>query len=1106
MQSLRFLVMLIPLMVLALSPSSFAQLKSGALGGGGPEADSTIRGYVIEIIAGNYQHGYIIKANVAGADSGFVFAVDAGAGLSYFTEADVGDTSQFTATAPNTVFGINDPLTMMGNNIINVNVISSVDQIIMSGTRNLSADGALSITTASGDLTLNPGGTFIQMTDRLVANSGIETRGGSTVSGRVLFYEDTDDGGNYVNLIGPALSSNITLTLPVDDGEAGELLSTDGSGVMSWIGTIDTALALAPAAGDATKMWIDANDTLRIVMDGENGAGDTVKMFHRNAVVSGAGYWETLNDEGWTVVNDTSILWFSPGTANDFEIMLMTDTTIYRSINEIMMMGDDRLVVGPGGSGSIVVDTIFGGDAPVSQAVANISTTKPGYIFQEPDIHVGNAAAGMIEIGDAIIAVGTRDTLYNNDSLDIGGTMIFRQTVAPDGLFEFAFYENGGDLRLVIPKSGDSLGMWSPRSVFIAGPERMIDSVVRFDFWGFTKIDANTDATGADLGVQDDLEVMGKVYLDTIDNITAAPIEILADLDLNSNDMIAIDSADIVAYTDGSLDPPDLADADFGDWTVSSGSATLDDDVVAPAEMADADHGDVNWTSGVASVEGGFSDSTGAAIASDIIMDTLGAPTFSTVQHLQNIFHSAGWVSGGAFTDTTDGAGDVDSLYVAAGTGLIRASDLAADTNAILFFDWGDTTIAIPADTTLFVGVEYNGGSPRVFQTTADKSLLDHQQNFELGTVTNETGLLHLTFNPHSVGDHATAMIERTQGTMGIQRDNDLGGLILGETGTRNPTVTAGTLFSKLNAFAISAIDLSVSGSMDRYYRDAGTGFTKQAAVTTWNNTQWDDGDGGLATLNNNRYAMQWFYLELDGALVSMFGRNEYVSLAGAEAEAPPSTLPLRLSVNQAKLIGRIIFQESDATASEIQTVFTTVFPATAASDHGNLAGLSDDDHTQYVKESDYEYVSFTVVYGRGPGVTDSVTLGLPRYNSGLVLAHDSTNQGSDQDTVYIAGTIPFTATAADSIIFCYRGDGGAVIDSLRLFGPDLSNGLNRADSVWYEADVNLTSSSWTRVAYYINESSGLAAGQNFALEFLNILATDEDWVQIAWVQIRCRR
>jgi len=47
----------------------------------------------------------------------------------------------------------------------------------------------------------------------------------------------------------------------------------------------------------------------------------------------------------------------------------------------------------------------------------------------------------------------------------------------------------------------------------------------------------------------------------------------------------------------------DYPDGDVGDFTYTSGTAALDNDVIAAAEMADADHGDVSWTSGVAAVE-----------------------------------------------------------------------------------------------------------------------------------------------------------------------------------------------------------------------------------------------------------------------------------------------------------------------------------------------------------------------------------------------------------------------------------------------------------------------------------------------------------------------
>jgi hypothetical protein len=55
------------------------------------------------------------------------------------------------------------------------------------------------------------------------------------------------------------------------------------------------------------------------------------------------------------------------------------------------------------------------------------------------------------------------------------------------------------------------------------------------------------------------------------------------------------------------------------------------------------------------------------------------------------------------------------------------------------------------------------------------------------------------------------------------------------------------------------------------------------------------------------------------------------------------------------RLAGRFIINEGDATASQIDSAFGTTFTATSAADHGNLAGLLDDDHTQYMKESVYD-------------------------------------------------------------------------------------------------------------------------------------------------------
>ncbi len=121
---------LVIVVLMLLCSSASAQFASPSTSGG-VEADSTIRTYVIEAVPGNFQHGFILKANVAGSDSTLVWAVDAGSGLSFFTEADDNDTSVFTATAPNTTFGINDLLTMMGNNIQGVGLLTMGGNIDM---------------------------------------------------------------------------------------------------------------------------------------------------------------------------------------------------------------------------------------------------------------------------------------------------------------------------------------------------------------------------------------------------------------------------------------------------------------------------------------------------------------------------------------------------------------------------------------------------------------------------------------------------------------------------------------------------------------------------------------------------------------------------------------------------------------------------------------------------------------------------------------------------------------------------------------------------------------------------------------------------------------
>ena len=57
-----------------------------------------------------------------------------------------------------------------------------------------------------------------------IFNAGLSVKNGSTSAGFVEFFEDSDNGTNKTTLIGPASTSDVTLTLPAQT----DTLATSG--------------------------------------------------------------------------------------------------------------------------------------------------------------------------------------------------------------------------------------------------------------------------------------------------------------------------------------------------------------------------------------------------------------------------------------------------------------------------------------------------------------------------------------------------------------------------------------------------------------------------------------------------------------------------------------------------------------------------------------------------------------------------------------------------------------------------------------------------------------------------------------------------------------
>lgn len=336
--------------------------------------------------------------------------------------------------------------------------------------------------------------------------------------------------------------------------------------------------------------------------------------------------------------------------------------------------------------------------------------------------------------------------------------------------------------------------------------------------------------------------------------------------------------------------------------------------------------------------------------ADQVAIERIGTPTYDDVQDSITVLGSSG---AAAFSHITDaGGGNID---VAAGAGFVRTTD--SHTGLLQSFDWAASSgIAIPSDVARYVGVEYNGGTPHVVVKTTDT--WDLHTDFRLGSVINEGGTLHILDNPQVVANGVAHAYERMYQTQPFERANRTGGLIAGETGTRNLTMSAGKLFDGLNEFNPSAIDTSGADTFDYYYRDGVGGWTKQAAQTQWNNTQYDDNSGVLATLAGNKWGVHWLYIEADGDMVLVYGQAEYAKQSDAEEAPTPSTIPLRLQTH-GTLLARLIFQESAGTAARIDSAFATVFSGAGVTSHLDLTDVGTFTHAQIDSRLGVKQVNF---------------------------------------------------------------------------------------------------------------------------------------------------
>ncbi len=385
----------------------------------------------------------------------------------------------------------------------------------------------------------------------------------------------------------------------------------------------------------------------------------------------------------------------------------------------------------------------------------------------------------------------------------------------------------------------------------------------------------------------------------------------------------------------------------------------------------------------------------------DVGFPVINTPVCDSLGCIINKSLSAGVLTGGSITDV--GSNTID---VAAGTGLIKALDLEDD--ELLAFEWPELTgYVVPSDSVRYVGVEYNAGTPQIVIKTTDTWDLD--TDFPLGKVVRNDNL-HTLNDPWWVGDIHTNILERFQGIGKFTRDAFIGGLMISVPGTRNLAITAGSVWTHINEFEISSLDTSISGTFAISWVDT-IGNHTESSVSQYPIGQWNDlTEDTLQTISNNDYANWWVYAEVEHDVLHLvYPQNVYSNSASAEVETAPVNIPLHVQ-ETAILVGRILFQQGNDTPIAVQSAFETSFSASLVADHGNLAGLSGNDHPQYALVSD----RFVSTEQTGTASQQTIAHGLSGTPTGVLVSVTDDNSGGgfvitegthDSTNVYVTCT-----------------------------------------------------------------------------------------------------
>jgi hypothetical protein len=212
----------------------------------------------------------------------------------------------------------------------------------------------------TGKLLQNSTGATLSDTGAAVFTGALDVLGNSTAGSNLKLYEDTDNGTNYVSFKAPdTIAANVTWTLPAADGTSAQVLSTNGTGTLSW-------------ATAGTSQWTTTGSDI-YYNTGKVGVGTTSPL-QGNLQVGTYGSGNSSIALASSTTGENSIYFGDGGTGTDF----------YRGYIQYQHTTDSLIFAGAGALGERMrIDTNgnIKTQATISVGAATPSTSGAGITF-----------------------------------------------------------------------------------------------------------------------------------------------------------------------------------------------------------------------------------------------------------------------------------------------------------------------------------------------------------------------------------------------------------------------------------------------------------------------------------------------------------------------------------------------------------------------------------------------------------------------------------------------------------------------------------------------------------------------------------------------------